>query len=103
LEEESITGIKEVTLPTPPIAASKFTLPMQVQVVKEASVTSDTPITDQMSKDIPNWGAAVSACLRDKPAFVRVVGDKQVPFMVNGTEGKIRLNANDKPVCSASS
>lgn len=89
-----------MTLPSTSNAPAKFTLPIQVAVVKDAAVTSDTPITDKMSKDLTAWGAAVSACLQDKPAFVRVVEDKQVPFVVNGTEGKIRLNANDKPVCA---
>jgi hypothetical protein len=100
LENESITGVKEATLPSASGAPSRLTLPIQVQVVKEAAVTSDTPITDKMSKDLTAWGAAVSACLQDKPDFVRVVEDKQTPFMLNGTEGKIKLNANDKPVCA---
>lgn len=100
LEEETITGIKEMNLPSTANAPARFTLPIQVAVVKEAAVTSDTPITDKLSKDLNAWGAAVSACLQDKPALVRVVDDKQVPFMVNGTEGKIRLNANSKPVCA---
>ncbi|MER3435810.1 MAG: hypothetical protein C4288_21115 [Leptolyngbya sp. ERB_1_1] len=100
LEDETITGIKEMNLPSTGNAPAKFTLPIQLSVMKEASVTSDTPITDKMSKDLTAWGAAVSACLQDKPAFMRVVEDKQVPFMVNGTEGKIRLNANDRPVCA---
>jgi hypothetical protein len=100
LEGETITGIKETTFPATSISPSKLTLPIQVAVVKEAAVTSDTPITDKMSKDLTAWGSAVSACLQDKPAFVRVVEDQQVPFMINGTEGKIRLNANDKPVCA---
>jgi hypothetical protein len=100
LEDETITGVKEITLPGTATAAAKFTLPIEVAVVQEAGVTSDTPITDKMSKDMSAWGAAVSACLQDKPAFVRVVDDQKVPFMVNGSEGKIRLNANGKPVCA---
>jgi hypothetical protein len=75
---------------------------MQIQVVKEAAITTDTPITDKMATNLPAWGAAISACLRDKPAFVRVVGDQQVPFVVGDGEGKVRLNANNKPVCTAS-
>lgn len=100
LDNESITGVKEITLPGNATAASKFTLPIETAVVQEASVTSDTPITDKNSKDLAAWGAAVSACLQDKPAFVRVVEDQKVPYMVNGAEGKIRLNANGKPVCA---
>ncbi|GAP98701.1 hypothetical protein NIES2104_52570 [Leptolyngbya sp. NIES-2104] len=99
LEEETLTGITETTLPTTGNAPAKFTLPIEVAVVQEPSVTSDTPITDKSSRDLAAWGAAVSACLQDKPAFVRVVEDQKVPFMINGTEGKIRLNANGKPVC----
>ncbi|NDJ18780.1 hypothetical protein GS601_16030 [Myxacorys almedinensis A] len=91
-----------MTLPTPPNRAANFTLPMDVQVVKEASISSNTPITDKMYKDLPGWASAVQACLQDKPTFVRVVGDQQVPFMLNGTEGTIKLNANDRPVCAAS-
>ncbi len=102
LETETITGIQQVTLPSPPVGPAFFTLPIQLQVVKEAAVTSDTPITDKMYRDIPGWASAVSSCLREKPAMVRVVDDKQVPFMVGGSEGKIKLNANDKPVCTAS-
>lgn len=102
LEKETITGVKEVALPTPPVTPAYFTLPITLQVAKEASITSDTPITDKLAKDLPNWGAAISACLRDKPAFVRVVDDEQVPFVVGEGEGKVRLNANNKPVCTAS-
>lgn len=99
LQEETITGITETTLPTTGNAPAKFTLPIEVAVVQEPSVTSDTPITDKNSRDLAAWGAAVSACLQDRPALVRVVEDQKVPFMINGTEGKIRLNANGKPVC----
>lgn len=101
LEGETITGIKEVSFPTPPTTPAFFTLPIELRVLKDASVTSNTPITDKNSRDLSAWASAVRACAMDKPAFVRVVGDQQVPFMINGTEGKVRLNANDKPVCSA--
>ncbi len=101
LKEETITGIKEVSLPTPPTTPAFFTLPIELHVLKDAAITSDTPITDKNSRDLSAWASAVRACAMDKPAFVRVVGDQQVPFIINGTEGKIRMNANDKPVCSA--
>ncbi|MBC6435008.1 hypothetical protein FM036_34105 [Nostoc sp. HG1] len=101
LEEETITGIKEVSFPTPPTTPAFFTLPIELRVLKDASVTSNTPITDKNSRDLSAWASAVRACAMDKPAFVRIVGDQQVPFMINGTEGKVRMNANDKPVCSA--
>jgi hypothetical protein len=101
LESETITGVQQVTLPESANTAAKFTLPIQIAVVQEAGATSDTPITDKMSKDLSAWGAAVSACLQDKPAFVRVVDDKTAPYMVGGSEGKIRLNANNKPICAS--
>ena len=101
LDSETITGIKEVSFPTPPVTPAYFTLPIQVRVVKDASITSNTPITDKSGADLSAWAAAIRACVADKPAFVRVVEDQEVPFMVNGGEGKVRLNANDKPVCSA--
>ncbi|MGV0025772.1 hypothetical protein [Phormidesmis priestleyi] len=101
LEKETITGIKEISFPTPPVTPAFFTLPMQLRVVKDPSITSDTPITDKSAKDITTWAAAIRACAADRPAFVRVVGDQEVPFMINGSEGKVRMNANDKPVCSA--
>ncbi len=101
LKEETITGIKEVSLPTPPTMPAFFTLPIELRVLKDASITSNTPITDKSARDLTAWASAIRACAMDKPAFVRVVGDQQVPFMINGTEGKIRMNANDKPVCSA--
>ncbi|KAM3098945.1 hypothetical protein ACKFKF_15980 [Phormidesmis sp. 146-12] len=101
LEKESLTGIKEISFPTPPVTPAFFTLPMQLKVVKDTSITSNTPITDKSAKDITAWAAAIRACAADRPAFVRVVGDQEVPFMINGSEGKVRMNANDKPVCSA--
>lgn len=101
LEEETISGVKEVSLPTPPVTPAYFTLPIELRVVKDAAVTSNTPITDKSASDLSAWASAIRACAMDKPAFVRVVGEQQVPFIINGTEGKIRLNANDKPVCGA--
>ncbi|NJR49357.1 MAG: hypothetical protein HC780_07055 [Leptolyngbyaceae cyanobacterium CSU_1_3] len=101
LESETITGITEVSFPTPPVTPAFFTLPMKLRIVKDASITSNTPITDKTARDLQAWAAAIRACAADKPAFVRVVDDKEVPFMINGSEGKVRMNANDRPVCSA--
>ncbi len=100
LEKETITGIKEVSFPTPPTTPAFFTLPIELRIVKDAAITSNTPITDKNAKDLSAWASAIRACAMDRPAFVRVVGDQEAPFMINGTEGKVRLNANDKPVCS---
>jgi hypothetical protein len=104
LPKETITGIKSVGLPTPPpVMPIYFTLPIQVAVAKDSSMTSNTPIsdryTDKANWDVKAWAAAVSNCLQAKPKLMRVVGDEQVPFMLNGSEGTIMLNANDKAVC----
>ncbi len=98
LYDEAITDIKTHNLPTPPVHPAKFTLPMNIQVVKDAAITTNTPITDQYATDLTKWAELVRESLKSKPVLVRVVGDQSVPFIVNGSEGKIKLNANDKPV-----
>jgi hypothetical protein len=104
LPRETITGIKSVDLPAPPIQAAYFTLPIDLRVAKDANIASSTPISDRYtakgSWDIKAWASAVSGCLQQKPKLVRVVGNDQVPFMLNGSEGTIMLNASDKAVCS---
>lgn len=103
MPQETITGIKTVGLPVVPVQPIYFTLPIQVAVAKDSSMTSNTPIsdryTDKANWDVKAWAAAVSSCLQAKPKLMRVVGDEQVPFMLNGSEGTIMLNANDKAVC----
>jgi hypothetical protein len=98
-----------------------FTLPINLMVVKDTNITSDTPISDQYtakeSWDIQAWGSAVSSCLQQSPKLVRVVDmtavpdtardltedepspTEEVPFMVGGKEGTIVENANGKAVC----
>jgi hypothetical protein len=100
LPEETITGVPSHTLPTPPVHPIKYTLPMDVRVVKDASITTNTVITDARGTELAAWAELVRQCLREKPVLVRVVGESQVPFIVNKAEGKLKLNANDKPVCS---
>ncbi|MEB3294735.1 MAG: hypothetical protein VKJ24_16385 [Synechococcales bacterium] len=99
LEEETLTGARDVNLPTPPVTPKNFTLPIDIKVVKDGSVTTDTPITDSKGKDLAAWAAAVSACLKERPVLVRQVGDQQVPFKVGSGAETIKLNANEKPVC----
>jgi hypothetical protein len=41
LEDETITGVKEITLPGTATAAAKFTLPIEVAVVQEADHRQD--------------------------------------------------------------
>jgi hypothetical protein len=100
--QETITGIKTVSLPTPsPVGPAYFTLPIQVEVMKDSSITSNNPISDKNTTDIQAWASAVQGCLQQKPMLIRVVGDKTVPFMINGSEGTIKINANDRAVCAA--
>jgi hypothetical protein len=102
LPQETITGIKTVSLPTPlPVGPAYFTLPIQVEVMKDSSITSNNPISDKNTRDIQAWAAAVQGCLQQKPMLIRVVGDQNVPFMINGSEGTIKINANDRAVCAA--
>ena len=101
-DRETITGATEVNLPAPPVAPVYFTLPMEIKITKDAAVTSNTPITDKMTSNYSAWADAIRACSQQKPAFVRIVGDEAMPFMVGGSDGTIKLNANDKPVCSMS-
>ncbi|HEY9908195.1 MAG TPA: hypothetical protein V6D18_11405 [Thermosynechococcaceae cyanobacterium] len=98
LDEETITGARTGTLPTPPVVSAFFTLPIKTSVVKDASITTNTPITDKATS-VAAWGESIRACLKDKPQLVRDVKGKAVPFVVNGSEGRIKLNANDKSVC----
>lgn len=100
---ETITGVEKFYMPTPPVGPIYFNLPMDIQVVKDDSVTTDTPITDQYGSDLPKWIELVRGCLiNEKPDLVRVVEEEQAPFIINGTPGRIKLNANDKPVCPVS-
>ena len=99
-DKETIVGGRSVDLPTPPVTPIYFTLPIELSIAKDPAITTNTPITDKIPTDYPAWGAAIKACLLQKPIFTRKAVDEQVPFIVGGSEGTIKLNANDKPVCS---
>jgi hypothetical protein len=101
-DQETITGATAVSLPTPPLAPIYFTLPMQIEIVKDTSVTTNTPITDKYTSNYTAWAEAIKACYQQKPDFVRMVGTQPMPYMVGGESGTIKLNANDKPVCNVS-
>jgi hypothetical protein len=102
LDSETITGARSVTLPTPPVTPAYFTLPMDIQMVKDGSITTNTPITDKMAgQPVAAWVEAIKACSLLKPALVRKVSDQEVPFTVGDSAGTVKLNANDKPVCPA--
>jgi hypothetical protein len=102
LGSESVTGVPSLTLPTPPVLTNAFTLPIDVQVVKDDSITSDTLVTDKygIGSDIKVWAADIQKCMRSAPKLVRVVGKTNVPFVINKNEGVIKTNANGKAVCS---
>lgn len=97
-DEETITGARTGTLPTPPVISAYFTLPIATSIVKDASVTTNTPITDKATS-VAAWGEAIRECLKQKPMMMRDAKGTMVPFIVGGSEGTIKLNANDKPVC----
>jgi hypothetical protein len=104
LPQETITGIKTVSLPEPmPIRPAYFTLPIILKVAQDSSATSSTPISDRYTQkaswDINAWAAGVRNCLQQKPKLLRVVGNQTVPFMLDGAEGTIMLNAENKSVC----
>jgi hypothetical protein len=99
-DKETIVGGRSVDLPTPPVTPIYFTLPIELAIVKDPAIATNTPITDSLKSDYAAWGAKIKECSLQKPIFVRKVGDEQVPFVVGGSEGTIKLNANDKPVCS---
>ncbi len=104
LPKETITGIKTVSLPEPlPVRPAYFTLPIILKVAQDKAVTSSTPISDRYTGkenwDLAAWMSGVQNCLQQKPKLMRVVGDESVPFMLNGAEGTIMLNANNQAVC----
>ncbi|MBL1176173.1 hypothetical protein [Pantanalinema sp. GBBB05] len=104
LPKETLTTVTELALPTPPVQPYFYTLPNVIVLDKDTSVTTNTPITDKYAPTLPNidysaWAEQVRSCLYGKPVLRRVVGDQAVPFVVNGAEGVIKLNANDRAVC----
>lgn len=99
-DEETITGGRTVNLPTPPVAPFYYTLPMEIRIAKDPAVTTNTPITDKLGTQYAAWGEAIRACLKQKPDFLRLAKEKEVPFVVGDSQGTIKLNSNDKPVCA---
>jgi hypothetical protein len=107
LPQETITGIPTVSLPEPlPIRPAYFTLPIITKVAQDSSATSTTPISDRYTGkanwNLEAWLAGVRGCMAAQPKLMRVVGDQSVPFMLNGQEGTIMLNSENRPVCPVS-
>ncbi|MBF2072742.1 MAG: hypothetical protein IGS50_03115 [Synechococcales cyanobacterium C42_A2020_086] len=99
-DEETIVGGRDVEIPSRPVLPIYYTLPMEISIVQDSSITSDTPILDSAT-DVPTWGEAVLECLKSSPVLVRQTPAGEVPFTIEGQEGTIKLNANGKPVCQA--
>ncbi|MCO6936061.1 hypothetical protein LVR26_29025, partial [Pseudomonas aeruginosa] len=59
-DAETITGARTVSLPTPPVAGAYFTLPIKTSIAKDASITTNTPITDKATS-VAAWGEAIRA------------------------------------------
>lgn len=100
LPRESFVGTESHTLPTPPVHPALFSLPIDVQVVRNSSITSNTPITDKfgIGSDIKVWAAEIQKSLYGRPKLVRVVGKDNVPFVIEKDPGVIVLNAKGRPV-----
>ncbi|MEM9446907.1 MAG: hypothetical protein AAGA75_00055 [Cyanobacteria bacterium P01_E01_bin.6] len=98
-DEETIVGGRDVSLPSIPVTPWRYALPMEISIVQDASVTTDTPITDAMSEDVAAWGEAVAGCMSLSPEMVRETRGGDQPFIVSDATRTINLNANSTPVC----
>ncbi len=98
-DPETIVGGRDVSLPSVPVTPWRYALPMEIRIVQDSSITTNTPITDALSDDVSTWGEAVAGCLSQSPEMVRATRGGDQPFVVGGAAGNIRLNANSVPVC----
>lgn len=98
-DEETVVGGRDVFLPSVPATPRYYALPMEVTIVQDTSVTTDTPITDAYYEDLAVWQEAVIGCLSQSPDMIRTTEGGDVPFMLSQQEGTILLNANGNPVC----
>lgn len=100
LPRESYVGTPSHTLPTPPVHPALFTLPIDVQVVSDESLSA-TPITDKygIGSDIKVWAEDIRKCLYARPVLVRAAGSDRVPFVIAGDKGLIKLKSG-RAVCS---
>ncbi|MGE5656996.1 MAG: hypothetical protein ACM37W_10300 [Actinomycetota bacterium] len=95
-----------------------FDFPVVTRVATDTTITSDHLITDQFrlptvpqglsAADVPRlrseyttaltaWGESVRECLRRQPRLIRVSTNN--PVLINGKEGTIVRNANNRAVC----
>ncbi|HEY9644684.1 MAG TPA: hypothetical protein V6C57_29580 [Coleofasciculaceae cyanobacterium] len=95
---ETIVGARDVVLPTPAVLPFYYTLPNVITIVQDSSITSSTPITDT-KPEFNVWAEMVSECAKSVPVMERQSPGGSQPFVMNGQEGKVKLNANNTPVC----
>ena len=74
----------------------RFSYPLYTEIGKNASIKTNTPITDQNLK-LTDWQQKVTACLKQKPRLVRTLTSNSI--LIDGQEGKIVKNSNGKVVC----
>jgi hypothetical protein len=129
-EDESITtkAGKEVFIPKtpPPLFPKNFTLPWDIKVSTNTTITTDYPITDTFqiapfkdytgdgrqnlddlpphqqdySQNLAGWIDKVKTCMNEKPNLYRIASDgTQIPVTINKVTGKVFLNGNKKSVC----
>ncbi len=99
-DPETIVGGRDVSLPSVPVTPWYYALPMEISIVQDSSVTTNTPITDALADDTAAWGEAIAECLTQSPEMVRETRGGDQPFIVGGAAGTINLNSNGVPVCS---
>ena len=98
----------------------KFDFPIITEIEIDNNVRTDNPITDAFVNTLPSiptgitldellryraeytaaieaWGEEVTECLNQKPRLLRVSTGN--PVIINGTEGTIVLNANNRAIC----
>lgn len=98
----------------------RFDFPIITEVDVDDSISTDYPITDAFVNNLPpiptgitldellryraeytasiqTWGEEVTECLNKKPRLLRVSTGN--PVIINGVEGTIVLNANNRAVC----
>ncbi|HEY9621748.1 MAG TPA: hypothetical protein V6C78_15415 [Crinalium sp.] len=110
-------------LPVPGVLPRDFTFPIRTEVVTDAAIATDTPITDQAyptfsprtsvgtleelaryrearTAAIQVWGEQVRGCLQESPRLVSLKPDGQsILVLFNGNPGRIVRNANGRLVC----
>lgn len=99
-DDETVIGGRGVWLPSFPPTPSDYALPMEISIVEDSSITTDTPITDAAGSDVVRWSELISECLQQSPVMVRETVEGDVMFNVTDEDPTIVLNSNGKAVCA---